>query len=68
MSTLVETQFDLQVARANGFRNGRLDAFIGRRSEYAWFSANDRNDYTREYGAGYRQGWYEQREKMEISA
>lgn len=64
MSALLETSFDLQVARANGYRSGRLDAFIGRRSDYAWFSTNDRNEYTREFGEGYRRGFREQAEKL----
>ena len=42
----------------DGYRAGRLDRWIGARSEYAWAGMVDRaGSYRQEYGRGYRAGW-----------
>jgi hypothetical protein len=38
----------------DGFRNGRTDRKLGLRSDYAWYSMDSTNEYTREYAQGYR--------------
>ena len=42
-----------------GYKNGRLDKLIGRRSEYSWFGVYGvmPDSYTYKYSQGYRMGW-----------
>jgi len=43
-----------------GKADGRLDAILGWRSEYAWF-VEEAPGWSREYSLGYREGWRTQR-------
>ncbi len=41
-----------------GTRDGRLDNWLGHRSDYAWYGVLDRfGSYSYEYSRGYRDGW-----------
>jgi hypothetical protein len=45
------------LAYEKGYREGRADGFAGRRNEHSWFSANEEDAYTRNFGQGYRDGF-----------
>jgi len=46
-------------AYQDGYRNGRIDAWIGVKSEYAWNCVGPSNSYSEAYGRGYHDGWNE---------
>jgi hypothetical protein len=41
----------------DGFNNGRSDRKLELRNDYAWYSVNSNDDYSREYARGYHFGW-----------
>jgi hypothetical protein len=41
----------------DGFADGRADRRLGLRIDYAWYSENSNDDYSREYARGYHFGW-----------
>ena len=46
----------------DGYRSGKADKRLGRRSDYAWQCVNDVNVYSREYSRGYRRAQEEREE------
>jgi hypothetical protein len=46
-------------AYADGWKSGRTDSFVGRRSDYAWYGMNldPTNTYSYFYSLGYRAAW-----------
>lgn len=47
-----------------GYRNGRIDAFAGKRLDSFWFLANSADLAEHQFGEGYRKGWKEVQTKL----